>query len=79
MSDSGTPHYSTVSLKLLPAYLGPDSIEAALATARRRRMGPIDFASIAPSPRRSTLPTITTERLIDRRGLDPFQSGSVAP
>ena len=43
MSDSGTPHYSTVSLKLLPAYLGTDSIEAALATARGRRMGPIDF------------------------------------
>ena len=38
MSDSGTPHYSTVSLKLLPAYLGTDSIEAALATARGRRI-----------------------------------------
>lgn len=38
MSDSGISHHPSAPLKLLPAYLGTDSIEAALATARGRRI-----------------------------------------
>lgn len=38
MSDSGDSHLSSTPLKLLPAYLGTDSIEVALATARGRRI-----------------------------------------
>jgi len=38
MSDSAASHQSSTPLKLLPAYLGTDSIEAALATARGRRI-----------------------------------------
>ena len=38
MLDSDASHHSSTPLKLLPAYLGTDSIEAALATPRGRRI-----------------------------------------
>lgn len=38
MSEPAATHHPSVPLKLLPAYLGTDSIEAALASARGRRI-----------------------------------------